>query len=843
MTLAQIDYLGWIEHKNYEDPEYLTLTGSATIAKFKSDLKNVSVLIDYGMFQGGRDDDFANSSVDQKALQTDCMVLTHAHLDHAWRVPLLVKNGYKKPIYMTSITAQKIYVMLEDYIKIMTEEREIAVAKFQKIKNQASGFLYAIEAEKKLKKNGLSREQKEEIKWNLIKFFGEQYNLSEIIQEALAFQDEYQIYSSQDIQKRYNEIPEILYDMWDLADTMKYIKVLDYGQSIDLNNLYYVDEFSEESLKKMMKRVYTGSNESLYIDSTVFSQYMWAINQRIETTKLAEIENTKIKAKNNLYESNAEELELIVKFLQQYPEIDNPTSKETKTHQEYLSILKTADIELKDLVNITKIKLQYDEYKKMLDIVSHCSQEESPELYNEYSKKLELDWIENEEDLENFLKSYQQDVYDVKYSSDLLEKLKDLFTMKVLTGNEKNKNHMKSLQLQLLDAWHIEWSAQALITVVSEKVNKTLDTGNKTPSPLDIFAKKAIEHKNFLFTWDLWRRKDPNISGTWETSPYKLDFLQIETTYAGRNHPDRMQEEREFINTIEEAKWKVIIPAFSMQRTQELAILLLETMQDHLPDLEKLEEYKKNLAVLEEQLKGIKDTESRTYQMYAQNIKGLKNEIHRLKTTSPVFWNINLNSPLGDKISNIYLQNLYSKYKLLDPDVQEKIFGRVVINNITNTEQLEELYTDKRKDRKEIVISASGMCTGWFIQKHLLKNLENPKSTILFTGYCPPNSPGGRIKQNLPVILSWESNVAIHPKCNIVDNKAFSWHLDHEEILMYIQDLKDQWKLARNATIALNHGWDKRELVKADLLEGMLKTKRNVDILMPNLWDSLKIAC
>ncbi|MGB2111165.1 MAG: hypothetical protein ACPHY8_04900 [Patescibacteria group bacterium] len=54
--------------------------------------------------------------------------------------------------------------MLEDYIKIMTEEHEMAVAKFQKIKNQASGFLYAIEADKKLKKNGLSKEEKEEIK-------------------------------------------------------------------------------------------------------------------------------------------------------------------------------------------------------------------------------------------------------------------------------------------------------------------------------------------------------------------------------------------------------------------------------------------------------------------------------------------------------------------------------------------------------------------------------------------------------------------------------------------------------------------------------------------------------
>lgn len=793
MTLAQIQYLWWIEHKNYEDPEYLTLTWSATIATFKSDLKNISVLIDYWMFQGGRDDEFANSTVDQQALDTNCIVLTHAHLDHAGRIPLLVKNGYDKPIYMTSITAQKIYVMLEDYISIMEEQHEIAVNNFKKVRNKASGFLYAIEAEQKLRENGLSKQDQAEIKGNLVKFYWENYNINEIIKNAWAFQAEFWIYSQEDLQKKYNEIPPVLYDRNNLSDTMKLIKVLDYGNSTDLNNTFFVDNFSEDNLKKLIKKVYEGSQETIYIDSPVFPEFMKAINQRIKTTKLAERKNIEIRQTNEAIDDE---------YAPYREKIEN-----------------------------------------MLFFLSNTLEEEGPELHHKYTKTLEKEWITSQEDLEELIVSKKTDLYDIKYSSTILEKMRGLLQIKVKTWEEKNKNQMKSLQLQLIDAGHIEWSAQALFSVVSEKINTILEKPSKKASPLDMFARKAVEHKNFLFSWDLWRRKDPNISGTWKTSPYKLDFLQIETTYAGRNHPNRAKEEGKFMDTINQAEGKIIIPAFSMQRTQEVAILLLEKMESHIWDLEKLEEYKQDLTYLNEQLEWVEDQQSREAKMHQENIKCLKAEIHRLKTTSPVFWNIILNSPLWSKITGIYMQNLPWKYKLLDPQEQEKIFGRVVVQEITKGEDVEQLYTPKRKNRKEIVISASGMCTWGFIQSHLVEALQNPKSTVLFTWYCPPNSPGWRIKQNLPVYLTSETNEPIQPVCKIVDNKAFSGHLDHEEVLMYIQDLKDNWKLARNAIISLNHGWEKREEIRVDMMEEVLKTKRNVKILIPQLWDTIEIKC
>jgi predicted metal-dependent RNase len=99
------------------------------------------------------------------------MVLTHAHLDHCGRLPLLVKNGFEKPIYMTDMTKSIIYLMLNDYITIMEENREKALNEFKKIRTLANKYFYAIEANEKLVENGLTAEEKDKITSQLQKKF------------------------------------------------------------------------------------------------------------------------------------------------------------------------------------------------------------------------------------------------------------------------------------------------------------------------------------------------------------------------------------------------------------------------------------------------------------------------------------------------------------------------------------------------------------------------------------------------------------------------------------------------------------------------------------------------
>lgn len=78
-------------------------------------LKTISstILLDCGLFQGRREEEKANKKpLPFSPSDIDAVVLSHAHLDHSGRLPLLVNHGYEGPIYMTLPTLDLIEVML-----------------------------------------------------------------------------------------------------------------------------------------------------------------------------------------------------------------------------------------------------------------------------------------------------------------------------------------------------------------------------------------------------------------------------------------------------------------------------------------------------------------------------------------------------------------------------------------------------------------------------------------------------------------------------------------------------------------------------------------------------------
>ncbi len=83
------------------------------------------VLLDCGQFQGGDDPDAANrAGFPFNPAEIDCVVLTHAHIDHCGRLPVLIKRGFKGPIYCTDATADLLDVMLKDAAHICEQDAE-----------------------------------------------------------------------------------------------------------------------------------------------------------------------------------------------------------------------------------------------------------------------------------------------------------------------------------------------------------------------------------------------------------------------------------------------------------------------------------------------------------------------------------------------------------------------------------------------------------------------------------------------------------------------------------------------------------------------------------------------
>jgi metallo-beta-lactamase family protein len=84
-----------------------------------------TVLLDCGMIQGGREEHARNAGAFAFDVDgIDAMVLSHAHIDHVGRLPLLVKRGYRGPIYTHRATAALSKIMLEDSARLAAGDVE-----------------------------------------------------------------------------------------------------------------------------------------------------------------------------------------------------------------------------------------------------------------------------------------------------------------------------------------------------------------------------------------------------------------------------------------------------------------------------------------------------------------------------------------------------------------------------------------------------------------------------------------------------------------------------------------------------------------------------------------------
>jgi predicted metal-dependent RNase len=197
--------------------------------------------------------------------------------------------------------------------------------------------------------------------------------------------------------------------------------------------------------------------------------------------------------------------------------------------------------------------------------------------------------------------------------------------------------------------------------------------------------------------------------------------------------------------------------------------------------------------------------------------------------------NIVLDSPLVVRINKVFLKHLWDKYSLLNPEVQKEIFGKELIRYLDRGEY-KDLYTAERIRSKEAIISSGWMLQGWSIINHLKHIIEDPKSKLIFTGYQWEWTLWAEI-------LSGKKQIIIEDKvydvrCQVVQIRWYSSHIGKNDIIDYTAR---KLNYSKKAKLALTHGTELREWLAVEIQDVMKKSWKKVDILIPKLWDEVKI--
>lgn len=731
---VNIKYFWWIESDNKKSLDFVSLTWSSTLV----DIDWFLGLIDYWMFQWWKNDEKYNQEPFELAEKLDFVVLTHAHLDHCWRLPFLVKSWFSWPIYTTRLTWLQTKEMLFDYVRIMKAEIDKSKNLNKKVSKKFKQCEFLVRAYESLNSNKLSREDREKIEKKLYRKFPE-IDLNELNLAYLEAKD----YLSKNKESDYlRKVDDLLFDESDVERTFSLFKFVDNWEEINVKeNISFFT--SEVSIEKLFSLWVDKNEEKVYLSVEIFNKIVEEIGQRIENTKKALKENLEISKRND------------------------------KIKSEYLS-LSNENIDLEDSL---------------------------------------------------------EDYYEIPYSIEQLKNLKNNLSPKVDFKDELDSPLIKAIKLRFFSAWHIEWSSQVLLQIVTETAKRVLWVLNKE---IPWFKRKTEKTTNLLFSWDLWRISDPNLPWIPAKIPFKLDYAQVESTYAWRNHEKREEMEKIFFEELENANWNVLIPAFSIQRTQEVLLMILNEMKKRVSDLEEYKERKKELKKLKETLLETVIDSKKAINI-SKAIEILQKEILWLKK-SVIFQNIIVDSPLSKVITNIYRndKNINEKYKLLDPAEQIRVFWRQVIHFLEWKKDQEKIYSENKKNSKEIIVSAAWMCEWWSILFHLQNILEDKDAKIVFVWYCPESTNWGKIKARKEIFIEWKKFQVL---CELADLKGFSAHIDWNELLEYLWNLD----FAFWAKLALNHGWEAREDFAEQINLTLDKNHSKVNILVPDLFDEVSI--
>lgn len=280
---------------------------------------------------------------------------------------------------------------------------------------------------------------------------------------------------------------------------------------------------------------------------------------------------------------------------------------------------------------------------------------------------------------------------------------------------------------------------------------------------LDI--EEGQRHHRLLFSGDLGRNGAPILKDPEVVS--QVDTLLIESTYGDRTHDPVRETEKQLRDVVLDTYHrggKVIVPAFSVGRTQELVYALNRLTRAHkLPCL-------------------------------------------------PVF----VDSPLSINVTEIFRLHpeCYDEEvnAFLSEGGGQDPFGFDCLTYTRSTEASKALNFLREP---AVIISASGMCEAGRILHHLKNNIEDPRNTVLIVGWQAPHTLGRRLVERQKTVKIFGDEY--RRKARVETINAFSAHADRPELLDYVRRTGPE----RLSTVFVVHGEVASSLALADGLQSL----------------------
>jgi metallo-beta-lactamase family protein len=296
----------------------------------------------------------------------------------------------------------------------------------------------------------------------------------------------------------------------------------------------------------------------------------------------------------------------------------------------------------------------------------------------------------------------------------------------------------------------------------------------------ELWVQDGDKESKIVFTGDLGKHDQLIVNDPFEIMD--TDFLFIESTYGNRLHRTFEESKAELLEAIEYAvsnNEKVIIPAFALERTQEVLYLLGEFYRaGQFPNI-------------------------------------------------PVY----LDSPLAIKATEIFRKN--KKYY---DEAARSILGKGIdpfdMPNLVFTPTVSQSMKINQLQGPAIVIAGNGMCTAGRIKHHLKHNLWRPGASIVIVGFQAEGTTGRQIVDGAKMVTIFGEKIAVRAKVFTIG--GLSSHADQADLLDWVGHLAGKSK----PRVFIIHG----EPESSEALASAIRDRFNLDVHVPRWREVLNLG-